>query len=139
VIVGAGFAYMGVVIAGAASGPAAPLVCGVAFAAIQNAQRVGRAGEAAVGIVRQTARIPSLTGTAAYRVPDILNHSTRVIGEVKNVSRLSYTSQLRDYSAYASQKGYSFELWLPQSDKLKLSSPLQQAIANGEIVPRWIK
>jgi Restriction endonuclease fold toxin 7 len=44
----------------------------------------GEAGEALANIVKNTERIPSLTGAAAYRVPDILDSSAKVIGEVKN-------------------------------------------------------
>ncbi|MGH3301024.1 MAG: putative toxin [Streptosporangiaceae bacterium] len=58
----------------------------------------------AVGVspaVWPTDRIPSLSGTAAYRIPDELNSS--VLGEVNNVSSLSYTNQLRDFAAYAQQ------------------------------------
>jgi len=34
-----------------------------------------------------------------YRIPEILDPDQGIIGEVKNVQSLSYTSQLRDYSA----------------------------------------
>lgn len=101
-----------------------------------TAAQLGRAGEAAAGIIRNTERIASSTGTAAYRVPDILNHSTRVIGEVKNVGSLSNTSQLRDFAAYAGQNGYTFELWVRPTTQL--SGPLQQAISQGEIMLRFL-
>jgi RHS repeat-associated protein len=103
---------------------------------LQAAGQLGRAGEAAAGIVKNTERIASATGTAAYRVPDILNHSARVIGDVKNVGSLSYTSQLRDFAAYASRNGYTYELWVRPTTQL--SGPLQQAVANGEIVLRFL-
>jgi hypothetical protein len=51
----------------------------------------GSSGEQEAGIIKNTDRIPSLSGTAAYRIPDELNSS--VLGEVKNVSGLSYTNQ----------------------------------------------
>jgi restriction endonuclease fold toxin 7 of polymorphic toxin system len=103
---------------------------------LQTARQLGRAGEAAAGIVKNTERIASATGTAAYRVPDILNHTNRVIGEVKNVGSLSFTSQLRDTAAYAARNGYTFELWVRPTTQL--SGPLQQAVTNGEIVLRFL-
>jgi hypothetical protein len=71
-----------------------------------------------------------LSGTAAYRIPDELNSS--VIGEVKNVSSLSYTNQLRDFEAYAQQQGLTFDLYVRGSTTL--SGPLQEAVDNGQIV-----
>ena len=108
----------------------------VAGAATRAARQLGRAGEAAAGIVKNTERIASATGTAAYRVPDVLNHSAKIIGEVKNVGSLSYTSQLRDFAAYAAQNGYTFELTVRSTTQL--SGALQQAVANGSIVLRFL-
>jgi RHS repeat-associated protein len=102
----------------------------------RGAAQLGRAGEAAAGIVKNTERIASATGTAAYRVPDALNHAARTIGEVKNVGSLSYTNQLRDFASYASRKGYTFELWVRPTTQL--SGPLQQAISDGEISLRFL-
>ena len=66
-------------------------------------RRPGRAG-AAGG--RKRLICPSGKG----RYPDIYDESTKLIGEVKNVNRLSYTAQLRDYIAFAKQNGYTFRL-----------------------------
>ncbi len=104
--------------------------------AARGAAQLGRAGEAAAGIVKNTERIASASGTAAYRVPDVLNHSARVIGEVKNVGSLSYTSQLRDFVSYASSNGYRFELWVRPTTQL--SGPLQQAVSSGDVVLRFL-
>jgi hypothetical protein len=41
----------------------------------------GEAGELAAGIVKNTELITSSTGSAAYRVPDILDHANKVIGD----------------------------------------------------------
>ena len=71
------------------------------------------------------------------RVPDVLNHSAKIIGEVKNVGSLSYTSQLKDYAAYAAQNGYTFELTVRSTTQL--SGPLQQAVSNGSIVLRFLQ
>lgn len=38
--------------------------------------QVGKAGERAAGIVSPKVRIPSLTGTAKYRIPDELTPTT---------------------------------------------------------------
>jgi hypothetical protein len=97
---------------------------------------VGRQGLQAAGITQNTTRISSLTGTAAYRVPDGLNATTRVLSEVKNVANLSYTNQLRDYVLWARANGYTFELWVRPTTTL--SGPLQEAVANGHIVLRYL-
>jgi RHS repeat-associated protein len=96
---------------------------------MSNVRASGVAGERAAGIVKNTRRIPSQSGKANYRIPDELNSS--VIGEVKNVKRLSYSSQLRDSAAYAKQKGLTFNLYVRGSTKL--SGPLQRAVNNRAI------
>jgi RHS repeat-associated protein len=93
--------------------------------------RLGEAGELAAGIIKNGRRIRSLTGTAAFRVPDELNDIERVIGEVKNVRYQAYTNQLKDYAAYAQKYGYQFRLYIRQG--AKLSGPLQDAINSGLI------
>jgi len=105
--------------------------------AVDNAQKmkvvakVGRVGEASAKIVKNTRRIESLTGTATYRVPDILDRMRRVIGEVKNVRKLSYTNQIRDDVLYAKKLNYTFELHV-RTDTV-LSGPLQAAVDGGNI------
>ncbi|WP_169582870.1 polymorphic toxin-type HINT domain-containing protein [Microbacterium thalassium] len=90
----------------------------------------GQVGETMAGIVKNTARIPSASGRAAYRIPDELNSS--VLGEVKNVGRLNYTSQLRDFAAYARQEGLAFTLYTRGSTTF--SSTLQAEITSGRIL-----
>ena len=98
---------------------------------------LGLAGEDAVGIAGNTQRIASATDTAAYRIPDNFDPASQVIGEVKNVGSLSYTNQLRDFSAFASENpGWTFQLYVRPTTQL--SGPLQQAIGNGDIVLRFI-
>mgnify|MGYP003541520247 CR=1 FL=1 len=53
-------------------------------AGVGGARALGQAGEAAADIIKNTTRIPSATGTAAYRIPDGLTSTT--LTEVKNVS-----------------------------------------------------
>ncbi len=86
----------------------------------------GAAFEDAADIIANTQRIPSLTGTAAYRVPDVLNSATQIIGEVKNVSHLSLTSQIQDYLLYAQQTGYTFQLTVRTTTAF--SRPLAQTL-----------
>lgn len=88
------------------------------------------------GIVKNTERIPSASGTAAYRIPDGLDHSAQLLQEVKNVGNLSYARQLRDFSAYAQTNGYGFELFVRPTTQL--SGPLQTAVMNGEITLRFL-
>src|SRR5205823_15107379 len=99
---------------------------------IALAVALGRQGERAANIVKNTERIASATKTAAYRVPDTLNHATQVIGEVKNVARLAFTSQIQDFVAFAAQYGYSFELTIRRSTAL--APEIQRLIADGAII-----
>ena len=62
---------------------------------------------------------------ANYRIPDILDHAEQVIGDVKNVARLSFTAQLQDYLYYALSRGYDFQLGVRANTEL---SPVLQAL-----------
>jgi hypothetical protein len=93
---------------------------------IARSRAVGRAGEDQVPGVKNTTRIQSYTGSAKYRVPDRFNATAQTIGEVKNVARLSFTSQLKDYALWAEQHEYQFTLWVRPSTEL--SPSLQRAI-----------
>jgi len=53
-------------------------------------------------------RIPSLTNTAAYRIPDELTATT--LREIKNVRTLGLTAQIQDFIAYAQETGRQFIL-----------------------------
>lgn len=99
--------------------------------AMAGVRAAGSAGERAAGIVKNTDHIPSLSDTAAYRIPDELNATT--LGEVKNVGSLSYTQQLQDFQAYAAQQGLTFNLYVRGSTTL--SGPLQTAVDDGLIEP----
>ncbi|MEP6733819.1 MAG: putative toxin [bacterium] len=99
------------------------------------ARRLGAAGEEAAGLVKNTIRIPSATGSAAYRIPDGLSGST--LSEVKNVGKLNLTNQLKDFAAYAQQTGRAFELYVRGSTTL--SGPLQQFIQDNNILLRILK
>ena len=90
----------------------------------------GKAGEMASGITKNKVRIPSLSKTAAYRIPDGLDTEHKILSEVKNYSRtLSYTSQLRDFASWSQANGYQMHLYT----SAPLSGPLQQAVDSGAI------
>jgi hypothetical protein len=93
----------------------------------------GEEGLALAGVVQNTERIPSLTGTAVYRVPDILDKTNKIVGEVKNYSgTLSLTEQIRDDIAFAkANPGYTVVLKVSQSTKL--TQPLQLLVNDGTI------
>jgi hypothetical protein len=90
---------------------------------------LGQEGESLAGIVKNTQRIPSATGTPAYRIPDELGNG--VLGEVKNVKSLSYTNQLQDFFGYAQTNGLRFDLYTRESTTF--SGPLQKLIDSGAI------
>ncbi len=100
---------------------------------LSNARALGIAGEEAVGVGSKV-RIESLTGTAKYRIPDILTPTT--IEEVKNVSHLSLTRQLTDFHMFSQQTGRQFILWTRPNTTF--SGPLQNLINNGSIITKPI-
>ncbi len=100
-------------------------------AGIRTSQQLGRAGEVAAPIIKNTTKIESLTGTAGSRIPDELNVAQKIIGEVKNVQYQPLTNQLKDFNQYAQQNGYSFKLYTPE--KTQMSQPLQDLINSGQI------
>jgi RHS repeat-associated protein len=77
---------------------------------------VGKAGERIVGNYLNLA--PNKTNTiyntlsGINRIPDFWDDINRVIVEVKNVSALSYTAQIRDMAQWAYQEGFTLQLWV---------------------------
>lgn len=100
---------------------------------MSGVRAAGAAGEAAAGIVKNTERIASATGTATYRVPDVLDHGAKIIGEVKNYTTTSVplTGQIKDDIAHAQANGYTMILQVWQG--AQLSQPLQQLVNQGTI------
>jgi RHS repeat-associated protein len=98
------------------------------------AVRAGQAGEAAVRRVADIGGKMEIFVNARVRIPDGITRE--VLSEVKNVNRLSYTQQLRDYAAYAQQKGLRFDLWVRQDTQL--SQTLEQEVTNRSIILRYI-
>lgn len=97
------------------------------------ARQLGQAGEDAVGITGPKTAI-EIPGSGQIRIPDALTDTT--LTEVKNVGSLSYSQQLRDFTAYSQANGLNFQLWVRPSTQL--SGPLQQAIASGQITLKFI-
>lgn len=93
-------------------------------------QAKGRVGEITSGIVKNTERIPSLSGTADFRIPDGLSHAQQTLSEVKNVANLSLTNQMKDFISYAKQTSYKLDLYV-RSDT-HISQPLQNALQSLE-------
>ncbi len=93
------------------------------------ARTLGVQGERAVGTLGSKTRIPSLTGTAKYRIPDGLSRTT--LTEVKNVKSLSLTRQLKDFHLYSTQRGLQFNLYTRPNTTF--SAPLQNLINQGSI------
>ena len=64
-------------------------------------------------------------------MPDFIDEANGVIGESKNVAKLSYTRQLRDYVDKAKEMGTQLELYVRQDTVL--SGPLKAAIKDNYI------
>ena len=80
----------------------------------QLARELGGAGEQMSGIVGPKTRIPSLTGTANYRVPDELIPNVQ-LRDAKNVGELRITPQLIDFGQYSQQQDLRFILDVRQN------------------------
>ena len=93
---------------------------------------LGKIGEAAVGDIGPKIRI---TINGRDRIVDGLNDIA--LSEIKNVKKLSYTRQLRDFTDYSLQKGFQFNLYI-LSPKTYLSIPLKNAINSGKIKVKYI-
>ena len=126
--VGAGAAYVANNLAQAANNitPAAQTVA----SKMQDVATKGKNGELLSGLVKNTTRIPSLTGTAAYRIPDGLDMSIKVLSEVKNYTgKLSYTSQPKDFVMWSQANGFEMHLYT----NAILTGPLQKIVDSGII------
>jgi hypothetical protein len=88
----------------------------------------------AVGITGSKTRIPSLTETANYRIPDRLTSTT--LEGVKNVGHQSLTRQLTDFHKYAQETGREFILHTRPNTTF--SKPLQTLIDEGSIAHKII-
>lgn len=86
--------------------------------------RLGEIGEELAGITGPKTRIPSLSGTARYRIPDELTATT--LREVKNVQRLQTGGrageQLQDFSDFSRLTGRQCALCVRQGTQISPSS-----------------
>lgn len=93
---------------------------------------VGKIGEKLSRLPKNTKHIESLSKTAKYRIPDYLDKTNKIIGDVKNVKKLSYTSQLRDFMLYAEKYGYTYVIKIRKTTQL--SSTLKSLVDVGKII-----
>ena len=103
-------------------------------AEMSRIRELGQQGQLASGVVRNTERIESVTGTAKYRIPDGLNRTTKTIDEVKNVRYQALTNQIKDSMYFAQRNGFHFSLYL--RPKTQISRQLANEIAKGHIDPK---
>lgn len=96
---------------------------------VQRARDVGLAAQRTVQNANNTKHILSLTKTAKYRVPDILNKTT--IGDVKCSNYVRLTSQLRDDLLWAQQDKLQMELHVKETTRF--SSGLRRLVDSGLI------
>jgi RHS repeat-associated protein len=73
-------------------------------------QGLGRSAENVTCPLKNKETIESLTKTANFRIPDLLNHAEKIIGDTKNVDYLSWSPQLQDFLLYAQKYNYQFQL-----------------------------
>ena len=98
---------------------------------------LGRAGESAADIVKNSYRIPSVSGRALFRIPDELSWTTRSLVEVKNVAYQHLSSQLRDFLHFSIENRLTMTLRVRPSTVLSLD--LKQAVADGWITLEFLK
>ncbi len=111
--------------------PLATSAAGNPLTGIALARQLGNEGERAVGIMGPKVGVEMPSGV--MRFPDQFDANTRVLEEVKNIAKLSYTQQLRDYAAFIQQIRGTFNLYVRPSTTY--SGPLQEFIdANANLI-----
>jgi RHS repeat-associated protein len=98
-------------------------------------RQLGNAGEQALKIPRKKTRIPSITGTAKYRIPDFIGR--RVVLDVKNVAYLELTDQLLDFYDFAAKTNRAFAIIARQDTTLSLEMRNMQSLGLVKIY-RWL-
>ena len=104
--------------------------------AMAAARKAGKIGENLAGIVKNTTRIDSITGTATFRVPDEL--SSAFLREIKNVKYQPLTNQIKDYLLFCKREGLQFILETRTGKIEDLSGPLRKLVESGDIILRKI-
>lgn len=96
--------------------------------------QIGQAGEAAVKAAFDIGEKQKFMINGRKRIPDGITSTT--LSEVKNVAKLSFTRQLRDFADIAAQQGLQYDLYIRPSTEL--SGPLMEAIEAGTINVNFI-
>ena len=96
--------------------------------------RTGLRGEAAVRARYDIGEKYRIYVNGRIRIPDGIKD--KVLSEVKNVKKLSYTRQLRDFHDYARAHGFEFHLYIRTDTTV--TAPLDVAIKAGAIKLRYI-
>ncbi|MGA8248027.1 MAG: putative toxin [Nocardioides sp.] len=99
-----------------------------AMAAVRT---MGAQGERDAQIVKNSTRIPAPSGKAAYRIPDELT-STQ-LGEVKNVAKQGWSSQMSDFYDYASSQVPPLKMVIYVRQNTQIVGKLAQLVADGDI------
>ena len=128
-IIGGVLGYVGGAFFGASGIKAGTLASKIRMARVR---RIGKIGEKLSRLPKNKKHIESLSKTAKYRIPDYLDETNKIIGDVKNVKKLSYTSQLRDFMLYAEKHHYDYFLMVKKSTQL--SSTLKDLVDAGKII-----
>ena len=96
----------------------------------RNPNAVGKAGEDYANITGPKTSIKGPISDRS-RIPEALDLKAGTLTECKNVARLSYTSQLRDYVQYSRENGLQMILWIGET--AILTQPMQDAIIENGI------
>jgi RHS repeat-associated protein len=99
---------------------------------VKLATKLGLEGEIAVKAIFDIGSKEAIKVGSKTRVPDGINIGAATLNEVKNVAKLDFTKQLKDYLAYAQTKGLEMNIFTRGSTQL--SGPLREAINQGLIV-----
>jgi len=90
-----------------------------------------------LGIKKNTLTIKGLVdGQSVDTIPDILNHTEKVIGEIKDVKKLSATEQILAQIAWAQKEGYTYKLYI--NKETELTGTLTDLRNNGSIIVEYI-
>src|ERR1051325_3735841 len=101
---------------------------------VKHSSNWGRIGEKFAHVEPEKVRIPSLTNTAVYRIPDILSDTELI--EIKNVKRQRFTYQIKDFLLYCKQTNRQLVLFIRPD--IKLSNELRGRVEKGEIEIRHL-
>lgn len=116
-------------LAGLPAGAAAISAVGKIGVGGKAANQLGQAGEAAVRGSNEIGPATAFVVNGRNRIADGYNEAVRTISEVKNVAYQYYSTQLKDYVAFAQDQGLQFQLFLRNPNAI--SPQLRQAVDSG--------